>query len=107
VHVAHYVFTWVGLLVLTAISLALSYLTLGWLETPVALTIAVIKATLVALFFMHLWEAPFSYRFALAASLLFVLLVIGLTVADLLNRDHVEVMQPLFGRDGLQSGRAN
>ena len=51
-----YVAVWVALLGLTGLSFGLSYAPLGRWEVTVALLIAVTKATLVGLFFMHLIE---------------------------------------------------
>ena len=42
------------LLTLTGATVAVSYIDLGFLNVPVALTIATLKAALVLLFFMHL-----------------------------------------------------
>jgi cytochrome c oxidase subunit 4 len=48
----------------------------------VALTIAVVKAAFVALFFMHLfWDSKFNFL-VLVASLFFVALFIGITTLD-------------------------
>jgi hypothetical protein len=48
----------------------------------VALSVAVVKATLVALFFMHLWEHGGVNRLVLGTSVLFVVLLIGLVLLD-------------------------
>ncbi len=94
----HYLATWVALLLLTALSFGLSYVALGWAEMPVAMLIATIKATLVAFFFMHLVEAPFAYRFSLLVAVLMVILLVGLSVADVDTRAPLPVTQPLHGR---------
>jgi cytochrome c oxidase subunit 4 len=59
---------------------------LGPLNLAVALTIAVIKATLVVLFFMHL---KYSHRLNwifLAAALIWLILLISMTLVDVLAR---------------------
>ena len=54
----------------------------GALEIWVALAIALLKAGLVACYFMHLrWDSPFN-AVVLIASLLFVVLFIGLALTD-------------------------
>ena len=53
-----YVITGAALLLLTAISYAVSRLHLGAAEMPVAMAIATVKVGLVALYFMHLRHAP-------------------------------------------------
>src|SRR4051812_45866831 len=91
-----YVATWLGLLALTATSFGASYLSLSAFEMPVALAIAVTKAVLVALFFMHLAEARFAYKFVLLGAVLFVILIVGLTAADVMTREVMPVAPPLL-----------
>ena len=78
-----YLAVWVGLLALTA----LTYLARR-AEVPepwhlvVALAIAVTKASLVALFFMHLWEHAGAVRLTVLTAVAFAALLIGLVVLD-------------------------
>jgi cytochrome c oxidase subunit 4 len=51
-----------------------------------ALAIATVKAALVAVFFMHLWEEQGIARLVLVVSALFVALLIGLTLIDNMTR---------------------
>ncbi len=72
------------LLVLWGASWAISYLSLGPLALPVALAIAVLKAVLVALFFMELAVERFSIRatvWVAAALIVFFVLLTALDVA--------------------------
>ena len=56
-----YIATFVALLFLTVITVAVAQLDLGILNTPVALAIAVVKMTLVLLVFMNLyWDKGIS-----------------------------------------------
>jgi cytochrome c oxidase subunit 4 len=84
---AQYVLIWVALMILTAITLAVwkTHLSLG-LRVGAALGIATVKAALVALFFMHLWDHGGATRLVLATSMMFVVLLIGLTLADNMTR---------------------
>jgi cytochrome c oxidase subunit 4 len=79
----HYVMVWAALLVLTGITLAVwkTHMPLA-MRVTVALAVAVVKATLVALFFMHLWEHGGLNRLVLGTSVLFVVLLIGLVLMD-------------------------
>ncbi len=81
-----YLFTWLGLLALAALTVGLSFAHLGAFAVPVALTIAAAKATLVALVFMHLVEqrAANWLAFLVAIALLAVLVV--LAAADVATR---------------------
>jgi cytochrome c oxidase subunit 4 len=78
--------TFVALLVLTSATWGLSTLPLGSFQVAVALAIALAKATLVALFFMHLAEAPRVFGPLLAVPLALVVIFVGLTAADVATR---------------------
>ena len=70
------------LLVLTVVTVGVTYLDLGMFTLAVALLIAVVKATLVGLYFMHLrWDRPFN-AIVLVISFVLVTLFIGLTLMD-------------------------
>lgn len=81
-----YTLAFVALLVLTAVSFGVSMVDLGHFGVPVALAIATVKATVVALIFMHLLKAPFAYRITLVLGIAFMLLLIAFTMLDLLTR---------------------
>ncbi|MGE0480184.1 MAG: cytochrome C oxidase subunit IV family protein [Phycisphaerae bacterium] len=70
------------LLVLTVVTVAVTWVDLGPLNLWIALLIAVVKAALVVLYFMHLrYDAPFN-GIILVASLVFVMLFVGLALTD-------------------------
>ena len=80
---AHYVMVWAALMVLTVVTLAVWKTELSYAaRVVVALSIATVKAALVAVFFMHLWEEKGIARLVLVVSALFVALLIGLTLVD-------------------------
>ena len=84
---AQYVMVWAALMVLTGVTLAVWKTNMSFeLRVVAALGIATVKAALVALFFMHLWEHGGATRLVLAASMMFVVLLIGLTLADNMTR---------------------
>jgi cytochrome c oxidase subunit 4 len=71
-----------ALLVLTVITVAVRWIDLGEANIIVALAIAFVKATLVALFFMHLlWDRPFN-AFAFVGSIAFVALFMAFALID-------------------------
>jgi cytochrome c oxidase subunit IV len=73
---------WGSLLVLTVATVAVTQVDLGPFNLWVALAIAVVKAGLVALYFMHLrYDHPFN-GFLLVAALLFVGLLVGAALTD-------------------------
>jgi cytochrome c oxidase subunit IV len=86
-HMPVYLVVWGGLLVLTVLTYVLARIHLpgAWAVT-VALVIAMCKGTLVALFFMHLWEQTGAQRLVFVTSLVFVALLVGLVIADSATR---------------------
>ena len=70
------------LFVLTILTVAVTHFELGNWNVWVALLIAVTKAGVVSLYFMHLrWDSPFN-AICLIAALFFVCIFIGITVLD-------------------------
>jgi len=71
---------WAALLVLTVVTVSVTLVDLGKLSLFVALLIATVKATLVALYFMHLrWDRPFNgvvFLIAILTVFLFITLVL-------------------------------
>lgn len=71
-----------SLVILTIATVAVAYVDLGNLNIWAALIIAVVKASLVVLYFMHLkYDSPFN-GVALITALLFVAVFIGTTMMD-------------------------
>jgi cytochrome c oxidase subunit 4 len=89
VPVSTYVGVFVALLVLTAVTVGAARVDLGPFNTPVALGIAVGKAVLVILFFMHVKYGPRLNALVIAAAVFWLFhLVVG-TAADYYARDRV------------------
>ena len=82
-----YVAIWIALLMGTALTVYASGLDLGRFNAAVALTIATIKATLVALFFMHIrGSSERLTKLVVIAALFFLLIFLGLTMSDYATR---------------------
>jgi cytochrome c oxidase subunit 4 len=74
---------WAALLVGTYVTYRVAFLDLGPFNAAVALTIATIKATLVALFFMHVWgSSDKMIKVVVISAVFFLLLLLGLSMAD-------------------------
>jgi cytochrome c oxidase subunit 4 len=70
------------LMALTFLTVAATWVNFGSASVWIALLIAVAKASLVALYFMHLrWDAPFN-AVVLIGALFFVALFVGIAVLD-------------------------
>ena len=75
-----------ALLVLTLITTAVAFVDLGPLNTPLALSIAILKASLVMIYFMHLQHSTFLARVFAGAGVLWLLHFITFTLSDYLTR---------------------
>ena len=86
---AVYVGVFLALMVGTGLTVFAATVDLGLWNTPVALLIAVAKALLVVLFFMHVKYSSRLVSLAVGASILWLLLLIVGVVADYLSRGWV------------------
>jgi cytochrome c oxidase subunit IV len=75
-----------ALMVLTAVTVGVAFLPLGVLNFPVAITIAVTKATLVVLYFMHVKYSSRLTKMIVGMALFFLFTMFGLTLTDYLSR---------------------
>jgi len=84
--VTSYVVVFLVLMGLTAVTTRVAFIDLGRLNTVVMLSIAVTKAVVVAVFFMHLRQTTQLTRLAAVAGLVWLALLIAFTLADVLTR---------------------
>ncbi len=78
---------WATLLLGTYITYKAAFIELGQFNAAVALTIATVKATLVALFFMHVWHASEKLtKLVVITAVFFLFLLLGLTMTDFATR---------------------
>lgn len=76
------------LVLLTVLTVGVTWFDMGDLNIWVALGIAVIKASLVVLYFMHLrWESPFN-AIAFITALSFVSIFLAFVMADSSSYQH-------------------
>ena len=78
-----------ALLVLTVITYAVSFADLGPFSLPAAMIVAVLKATLVVLFFMHLLHDDKFNSLILLVSMLFMGIFFAFTMLDVGARDLI------------------
>jgi len=74
-------------MVLTAITVGVAYVHLGALNFPVALGIAIVKASLVILFFMHAKYSSRLTKVIIGSGFFFLVILFTLTLTDILSRD--------------------
>ncbi len=87
---------WGALLVLTGVTVAVSYFDFGAGNMLVAMVVALIKASLVAAFFMHLRYDNKLNAVVFTASLVFMFIFFFLTFADINTRGWVDKYQGTF-----------
>ncbi len=81
-----YVAIWATLMVFTALTVFAATVELGVFNIVVALLIATIKGTLVALFFMHLRYSTKLTMVTVVAAIFFLLIMFSLSMTDYLTR---------------------
>jgi cytochrome c oxidase subunit 4 len=84
-----YYLVFVTLLILTFTTARVAYIDLGPFNVYVAMTIAIIKALLVVLFFMHVKQSSHVVKVFVAAGFFWLAIMLSLTLADYLTRGWV------------------
>ena len=78
-----------ALMFLTVLTVAVTYIDLGSFNIVLAMLIAIIKSTLVLLFFMHLYYDNKTNLMFFLASILFMIIFITFTYFDIGQRDGI------------------
>jgi cytochrome c oxidase subunit IV len=86
VPVSTYLLVFAALMVLLVVTLYAAYLNLGEWNLVIAVTIAVLKALLVVLFFMHLRWSTYLVRVFAGAALFWLSILFVLTLQDYFSR---------------------
>lgn len=89
VPVRTYVTVWAILIALTALTTISAYADLAPFNTPIAISIALGKMMLVALFFMHVRYSGRMVQVAAAAGMCWLVILFVLTLSDYVTRGAV------------------
>jgi cytochrome c oxidase subunit 4 len=82
-----YILVWLGLVILTGVTVSMAGMDLGFSSIPIVLAIAAIKSGLVLSYFMHLtYEKGMLFRLMIPIVLAALTIFIGLTFTDLAFR---------------------
>ena len=84
-----YVRTCIALLALLALTWMIAYIDLGPFNLIIALAIAIAKAIVIALFFMHIKGSSRILHLATVAGVIWLLIMISLTLGDYSTRGWV------------------
>ena len=79
-----------ALMVLTAMTVGLAFVNLGQMNIVVALAVAIVKASLVVLFFMHLKYESHLTKVVLGAGVFWLMLLLGI-IMDYVTRSWMYV----------------
>jgi cytochrome c oxidase subunit 4 len=75
-----------ALMILTIITVVVAFINLGHFNFPVAIGIAILKATLVVLFFMHVKYSSQLTKLIVGMAFFFLAIMFTLTLTDYLSR---------------------
>ncbi len=89
-----YLAVFVSLLACTGLTVWAAIQHLGIWNTPVALAIAATKASLVALFFMHLRSSPRLTALVAGTAILFLAILLVVTGSDYITRSWLPIYGP-------------
>jgi cytochrome c oxidase subunit IV len=92
--VKHLISAWLALLGLLGLTLGSAYVPMGAGNFVVNLTIAVLKALIVAWVFMHATRSGPFVRLLAATGVLWLLILVGLGMTDYASRDASDRPQP-------------
>ena len=85
-----YMLIFAALLICTVITVAIAFVDLGFLNTPVAIFIAMIKATLVIWYFMHVKYSPKLVALFAFAGFFWLIIMFSMTMQDYYTRGWQE-----------------
>jgi cytochrome c oxidase subunit 4 len=81
-----YLWTFAALVGLLALTWGFAYINLGAWNAPIALSVAVAKAFLIALFFMHLRGSRSLLYLAASSGVVWLIILLGFALSDYVTR---------------------
>jgi cytochrome c oxidase subunit IV len=82
-----------ALMMLTILTVMVAFIDLGMLNLPVAILIAVVKATLVFLYFMHVKYSSRLIKIGIVAAIFTLLIMFSITLSDYFTRYWTQYVQ--------------
>jgi cytochrome c oxidase subunit 4 len=92
VPISTYIWVFIALMVLLVATVVAAMFDLGELNIVIALTIAVVKALLVVLFFMHVRYSSKLVQVFAASAVLWLIILFALTFSDYMSRGLFPVL---------------
>lgn len=85
----HYIVVWIVLLCFTALTTGVAFIDLGPFNTVVAFAIAICKASLVVLFFMHLRHSEGLVHLIVGVAAFWLAILMVISVSDFATRTKI------------------
>jgi cytochrome c oxidase subunit IV len=82
-----------ALMLFTALTVMVAFIDLGSLNLPVAIAIAVLKASLVFLYFMHVKYGSRLVKIGIVAALFTLMIMFSITLSDYMTRYWTNYIQ--------------
>jgi cytochrome c oxidase subunit 4 len=95
-----YLLIFFGLMIGTVLTVAAAFVNMGFMNTPVALIIAFIKASLVIMYFMHVKYSPKLVGLFAIAGFFWLSIMLALTMQDYYTRGWGEPLPVEFLKEG-------
>ena len=92
--VSLYITIFLALMVGTALTVGAAFVDLGTFNFPVAMLIAVFKASLVVWYFMHVKYQSSLTKLTVATGLFFLAILLGMMLIDYTSRDFTPMLPP-------------
>jgi cytochrome c oxidase subunit IV len=92
--VSLYISIFLALMVLTGVTVAAAYVNMGSLNFPVAMAIAIFKASLVVWYFMHVKYQSHLTKLTVATGLFFLAILLGMMLIDYSSKDFTPMPRP-------------
>jgi len=92
--VSLYITIFLALMVGTALTVGAAFVNLGTFNFPVAMAIAVFKATLVVWYFMHVKYQSSLTKLTVATGLFFLALLLGMMLIDYTSKNFTPMLPP-------------
>lgn len=89
-----YVTIFMALMVLTGVTVGAAFVDLGSFNFPVAMLIAVFKASLVVWYFMHVKYQSHLTKLTVATGLFFLAILLGMMLIDYTSKDFTPMPPP-------------
>ena len=90
-----YFLVFAALMLGTTITVWVAFFDLGVMNNVVALGVALVKATLVVLFFMHLAHASRLAKLVCVTGFFWLLILFGITLTDYTTREFLPTQDPV------------